>query len=159
MYPLRRCTSHGLDANDQRKPVILNERGAIILRQKLSRRQLETRLTTMVPCPIGMETCLGPHHLGPSTQGPRPRRTPRAGEPHSKTFVTRLQSRQLPSKAARQLPDLSTIIRVEPSSTGDPRLQGGALPITGVSMCSNAHSPNALTQSARRPAQGSTVVS
>src|SRR5262245_64481382 len=33
------------------------------------------------------------------------------------TFVTRLQSHQLPSKTARQLQDLSTIIRVEPSST------------------------------------------
>src|SRR5262245_63494656 len=28
----------------------LNERGAITLRQRLSRRQLETRLTTMPPC-------------------------------------------------------------------------------------------------------------
>jgi hypothetical protein len=34
----------------------------------------------------------------------------------------------IPSETARQLPDLSTIIRVEPSSTGDSRLQG-ALPI------------------------------
>src|SRR5262245_50323928 len=42
----------------------LNERGAIILRQKLSRRQLETRLTNMVPCLIGMEACVGSHHLG-----------------------------------------------------------------------------------------------
>ena len=43
-------------------------------------------------------------------------------------FVTRLRSHQLPSETARQLPDLSTIIRVEPSSTDDSRLQG-ALPI------------------------------
>src|SRR5262245_26216267 len=43
------------------------------------------------------------------------------------TFVTRLQSHQLPSETARQLPDLSTIIRVEPSSTDDSRRQG-ALP-------------------------------
>jgi len=42
----------------------LNERGAIILRQKLSRRQLETRLTNMVPCLIGMEASVGSHHLG-----------------------------------------------------------------------------------------------
>ena len=34
---------------------------------------------------------------------------------------------QLPGQAARQLPDLSTIIRVEPSSTDDSRLRG-ALP-------------------------------
>jgi transposase len=42
----------------------LNERGAIILRHKLSRRQFETRLTNMVPCLIGMEACVGSHHLG-----------------------------------------------------------------------------------------------
>ena len=47
------------------------------------------------------------------------------------TFVTRLQPCQLPSRAARQLPDLSTIIRVEPSSTDDSRLQG-ALPFAAV---------------------------
>ncbi len=33
----------------------------------------------------------------------------------------------VPDQAARQLLDLSTTIRVEPSSTGDPRLRG-ALP-------------------------------
>src|SRR5262245_29305724 len=53
--------------------------------------------------------------------------TRRIAQPPKVTFVTRLQSRQLPSEATRQLPDLSTIIRVEPSSTGDSRLQG-ALP-------------------------------
>jgi hypothetical protein len=36
---------------------------------------------------------------------------------------------KLPSQIARQLLDLSTIIQVEPSSTGDSRLQG-ALPLT-----------------------------
>jgi hypothetical protein len=43
------------------------------------------------------------------------------------TFVARLRPGQLPDQAARQLPDLSTIIRVEPSSTDDSRLRG-ALP-------------------------------
>ncbi len=36
-----------------------------------------------------------------------------------------------PNQAARQLPDLSTIIRVDPSSTGVPRRRG-ALPILSV---------------------------
>jgi hypothetical protein len=45
-------------------------------------------------------------------------------QPPKVTFVTRLQPGQLPGRAARQLPDLSTIIRVEPSSTGDSRLRG-----------------------------------
>src|SRR5262249_54564418 len=59
----------------------------------------------------------------------------RIAQPPKVTFVTRLQSHQLPSKTARQLPDLSTIIRVEPSSSGDSRLQG-ALPTADVSSCS-----------------------
>src|SRR5260370_42434271 len=40
------------------------------------------------------------------------------------TFVTRLRSSQSPSQTARQLPDPSTLIRVEPSSTRETRLQG-----------------------------------
>ena len=40
------------------------------------------------------------------------------------TFVTRLQPFRLPGRAARQLPDQSTTLRVESSSTGDPRLRG-----------------------------------
>src|SRR5262249_9268167 len=43
------------------------------------------------------------------------------------TFVTRLQSLRLPARAARQLPDQSTTLRGESSSTGNPRLRG-ALP-------------------------------
>jgi transposase len=41
----------------------LNERGAIILRRKLSRGQLEARLANLPPCLIGMEACVGAHHL------------------------------------------------------------------------------------------------
>src|SRR6516162_7794376 len=55
----------------------------------------------------------------------------RIAQPPKVTFVTRLRSRQLPSETARQLPDLSTIIRVEPSSTDDSRLQG-AIPLRDV---------------------------
>src|SRR5271156_531965 len=40
------------------------------------------------------------------------------------TFVTRLQPCQLPNRAARQLPDQSTIIWVESSSTDGSRLRG-----------------------------------
>jgi hypothetical protein len=42
--------------------------------------------------------------------------------------VTRLQPMQLPTRAARQLPDQSTTLRVESSSIDDSRLRG-ALPI------------------------------
>src|SRR6266699_2224538 len=43
------------------------------------------------------------------------------------TFVTRLQPLRLPARAARQLPDQSTTLRVDSSSTDDSRLRG-ALP-------------------------------
>jgi hypothetical protein len=39
-------------------------------------------------------------------------------------LVTRLQYAQLPVHTARQLPDLPSIIWVEPSSTGISRLRG-----------------------------------
>jgi transposase len=41
----------------------LDRNGAIVLRQKLSRRQVEARLANMPPCLIGMEPCVGAHHL------------------------------------------------------------------------------------------------
>lgn len=40
-----------------------DKRGAIVLRQKFSRGQLETRLANMPPCLVGMEACVGAHHL------------------------------------------------------------------------------------------------
>src|ERR1700694_5332300 len=44
------------------------------------------------------------------------------------TFVTRLHPMRLPTRAARQLPDQSTTLRVDSSSTDDSRLRG-ALPL------------------------------
>src|SRR5687768_7969063 len=41
----------------------LDDRGAIVLRQKWSRGQVEARLANMPPCLIGMEACVGAHHL------------------------------------------------------------------------------------------------
>jgi len=41
----------------------LDERGAIVLRQKLSRGQVAARLANMPPCLVGMEACVGAHHL------------------------------------------------------------------------------------------------
>src|SRR5262249_24093844 len=41
----------------------LDGRGAIALRQKWSRGQVETRLANMPRCLIGMEACVGAHHL------------------------------------------------------------------------------------------------
>ena len=41
----------------------LDSRGAIVLRQKWSRGHIEARLANMPPCLIGMEACVGAHHL------------------------------------------------------------------------------------------------
>ena len=41
----------------------LDGRGAIVLRQKLSRGQVAARLANMPPCLVGMEACVGAHQL------------------------------------------------------------------------------------------------
>ena len=41
----------------------LDQRGAIVLRQRWSRGQVEVRFANMPPCLIGMEACVGAHHL------------------------------------------------------------------------------------------------
>jgi len=41
----------------------LDRRGAIVFKTKLSRSQLENRLANIRPCLIGMEACVGAHHL------------------------------------------------------------------------------------------------
>ena len=46
----------------------LDRRGAIVLRQKWSRSQVEARLANMPPCLIGMEACVGAHLLSRKLQ-------------------------------------------------------------------------------------------
>jgi transposase len=46
----------------------LDERGAIVLRQKWSRAQVEARLANIPPCLIGMAACVGAHHLSRKLQ-------------------------------------------------------------------------------------------
>src|SRR5215470_31186 len=48
----------------------------------------------------------------------------RIAQPPNAAFVTRLRPGQLPTRAARQLPDLLTSFWMEPSSTGDTRHRG-----------------------------------
>jgi transposase len=85
----------------------LDQHGAIVLRQKWSRGQMETRLANMPPCLIGMEACVGAHHLSrklkafghdarlmPAKYGARTRRDRRM------TFAMRRRS-QRPSSARR----------------------------------------------------------
>jgi len=40
-----------------------DQRGGIVLRQKWSRGQVEARFANMPPCLVGMEACVGAHHL------------------------------------------------------------------------------------------------
>ena len=47
----------------------LDERGAIVLRQKWSRGQVEARFANMPPCLIGTEACVGAHHLSRKNLG------------------------------------------------------------------------------------------
>jgi transposase len=41
----------------------LDCRGAVVLRQRWSRNQVEGRFANMPPCLVGMEACVGAHHL------------------------------------------------------------------------------------------------
>ena len=54
----------GIDIGKNSFHVIgLDQCGAIVLRQKWSRGQVEARLANLLPCRIGMEACVGAHHL------------------------------------------------------------------------------------------------
>jgi transposase len=46
----------------------LDKKGAIVLRQKLSRGQVNIRLANMRPCVIGMEACVGAHRTIPTSE-------------------------------------------------------------------------------------------
>jgi transposase len=51
-----------------------NQRGAIVLRQKRSRGQVEARLANLPLCRIGMEACVGARRPGRSPIAPSPPR-------------------------------------------------------------------------------------
>ena len=54
----------GIDTGKNSFHVVgLDARGAIVLRQKWSRGQVEARFANMLPCLVGMEACVGAHHL------------------------------------------------------------------------------------------------
>ena len=62
--PLQHVATLGIDIGKNSFHLIgLDARGAIVLRQKLSRGQVEARLANMPSCLIGMEACVGAHHL------------------------------------------------------------------------------------------------
>jgi transposase len=54
----------GIDIGKNSFHVIgVDQRGAIVLKQKWTRLQIGRRLANMPPCLIGMEACVGAHHL------------------------------------------------------------------------------------------------
>src|SRR5437762_9240669 len=60
----------GIDLGQNSFHVVgLDARGAIVLRQKWSRGQVDVRFANMPPCLIGMEACVGAHHLSRKLQG------------------------------------------------------------------------------------------
>ena len=105
----------------------LDRRGAIALRQKWSRGQVDARLANMPPCLIGMEACVGAHHLSRKLKvlGHEPRLMPaKYVRPYSKgqkndfrdaeaiaEAVQRPTMRFVPTKTAEQL-DLQALHRV-----------------------------------------------
>ncbi len=62
--PLQHVATLGIDIGKNSFHLIgMDTHGAIVLRQKLSRGQVEARLANMPSCLIGMEACVGAHHL------------------------------------------------------------------------------------------------
>ena len=62
--PHRAIAVVGIDIGKNSFHVVgLDERGAMVLRQKWSRGQVEARFANMPPCLVGMEACVGAHHL------------------------------------------------------------------------------------------------
>jgi transposase len=62
--PITAIATVGIDIGKNSFHIVgLDSRGAIVLRQKWSRGQVEARLANMPPCLIGMEACVGAHHL------------------------------------------------------------------------------------------------
>jgi transposase len=58
-------TTIGIDVGKNTFHLVgLDKRGAIALQQKVSRSQLELRLSNFPRCLIGMEACSGTHHIG-----------------------------------------------------------------------------------------------
>lgn len=105
----------------------LDRRGAIVLRQKWSRGQVGERLANTPPCLIGMEACVGAHHLSRKLKalGHDPRLMPaKYVRPYSKgqkndfrdaeaiaEAVQRPTMRFVPTKTVEQL-DLQAMHRV-----------------------------------------------
>jgi transposase len=74
-------------------------RGAIVLRQKWSRGQVEARLANIPPCLICMEACVGAHHLSRKLEslGHDARLMPAPGERFSSLAIRPTLTRDMTS--------------------------------------------------------------
>jgi transposase len=61
----------------------LDQRGAIVVRQRWTRSQIGARLANVPPCLIGIEACVGAHHLSRRAAIAWPQRTAHATEVRS----------------------------------------------------------------------------
>jgi hypothetical protein len=62
--PQTSITAVGIDIGKNSFHIVgQDDRGAIVLRQKWSRGQVEARFANIPPCLIGMEACVEAHHL------------------------------------------------------------------------------------------------
>ena len=67
--PNSKVTVIGIDIGKNSFHIVgQDRRGALVLRQKWSRGQVEARLANLPPCLIGMEACTGAHHLSRKLQ-------------------------------------------------------------------------------------------
>jgi transposase len=89
----------------------LDRRGAIVLRQRWSRGQVQARLANMPPCLIGMEACVGAHHLsrGLQLQGHDARLMPaKYVRPYSKGQKNDFRDAEAIAEAVRYSPRVAT---------------------------------------------------
>jgi transposase len=100
-----------------------DQRGAIVLRQKWSRGQVETRLANIPPCLIGMEACVGAHYLSRKLQtlGHDARMMPAKNDSRNAEAITEAVQRPtmkfVATKTADQL-DLQALHRVRERLVG-----------------------------------------
>ena len=100
----------------------LDGRGAIVLRQKWSRGQVETRFANMSPCLIGMEACVGAHHLSRKLKalGHDARLMPaRYVRPYSKGQKNDFRDAEAIAEAV-QRPTMKFVVTTQKSSTSTP---------------------------------------
>jgi hypothetical protein len=100
-----------------------NQRGAIVLRQKWSRGQVEARLASLPPCRVGMEACVGTHHLS---------RTPKALGHDARLMPAKyVRSRCSGDAGAGEGPSLPRPAQRRPRSAAVVLLRNGSARLSG----------------------------